>query len=120
LAGLVVYMIAAALVRSISEAEELRESLDYVNAKPRSALTTVAGHVVMRIVAVVLLIVFVVAFLHSITPYSITASHAAAADIWSLDGGLYALLAFALIAVSVHVGTILLRLSLGRARVFRD
>ena len=120
LAGLVVYIIAASIVHSLAQAEELRESLDYVNAKPRSALASTAEHILLRIIAVILLVVFLIAFWHQIIPYSITAAHASASDLWSLDGGLYALLAVALIAISIHIQAILLRLSLGRARVFGD
>lgn len=120
LAGLVVYVIAASIVHSIGQAEELRESLDYVNAKPRAALASTAEHALLRIIAGVLLIVFLVAFWRQIIPYSITAAHACEADVLSLDGGLYALLSFSLIAVGVQVLTVLLRLALGRPRVFRE
>jgi hypothetical protein len=120
LAGLVIYAIAAAIVRSLARAEELRESLDYVNARPRAMLAETAEHLLLRGIAAVVLIVFLVAFWHQVVPYSITAAHASAADVLSLDGGLYALLSFALIALSIHVQTILLRLALGRARVFPE
>lgn len=118
LAGVVVYAIAASVIHSLASAEELRESLDYVNARPRAMLASTAEHVLLRTIAAIVLVVFGVTFWRQIIPYSITASHASAADVLSLDGVLYALLSFMLVAISVHVQTMLLRLTLGRARVF--
>jgi amino acid transporter len=118
LAGLVVYVIAASVIHSLARAEELRESLDYVNARPKAMLASTAEHLMLRTIAAIVLVVFGVTFWRQIIPYSILASHASAADVVSLDGGLYALLSFLLIVISVHVQIILLRLTLGRARVF--
>jgi len=118
LAGLVVYGIAAAIVQSIARAAELEKSLDYVHANRHSMLAETAEHLLLRLTAVIVLVVLAVVFWRQIIPYSITAAHASAADLLSIDGGLYALLAFVLIAVTVHVQTVFLRLALGRARVF--
>lgn len=119
-AGLVVYAAAVAIVHSFTKAEEFRESLEYVHARPRAALATTAEHLLLRLLATIVLAVFTIAFWHQVVPYSIAAAHASAADLLSLDGGLYALLSFALIAICWHVETVLLRLSLGRARVFSE
>ena len=118
LVGLVVYIIAASIARSAAQAENLRESLGYVNARPHAIIVSTAEHIVLRIMMVAILISFTLAIWHLAVPYSITASQASAADFFSLDGGLYALLSFALIAVSLHIETILLRLVMGRVRVF--
>ena len=118
LAGLAVYVVAAAIVHSFTRAEEFRESLEYVHARPRAALETTAEHLLLRLLAAIMLVGFTIAFWHQIVPYSITAAHASAADLLSLYGGLYALLSFALVVICWHVETVLLRLALGRARVF--
>ncbi len=118
LVGFLVYLMVASIVRFASEAEGLRESLDYVNAKPKSVIASTAEHALLRVTALILLITFTVAIWRQIIPYSITASLAGVSNLASLDGGLYALLSFLLIAVSLHVETVLLRMSLGRARVF--
>jgi hypothetical protein len=120
LVGLLVYIMAASIIHSAGQAEDLRESLDYVNARPRAVLASTAEHIALRVVAGGLLISFTWAIWHQVIPYSITAAHASAADVLSVDGGLYALVSFALIAVSLHIDTILLRLTLGRARVFSE
>ena len=118
LVGLLVYGLVATMVHSIARAEGLRESLKYVHANPRTLLASTAQHLLLRSIAAITLAGFAAAFVKQVVPYGITAAHASAADVMSLDGGLYALLSFALIAVSLHLMTILLRLALGRARVF--
>jgi hypothetical protein len=120
LVGLLVYIMAASIIHSAGQAEDLRESLDYVNARPRAVLASTAEHIVMRVVATILFIIFTFEIWHQVIPYSITAAHASAADVWSLDGGLYALVSFVVIGASLHIDTILLRLALGRARVFSE
>jgi hypothetical protein len=120
LVGLLVYGFVAVTVRSIARAEALRESLDYVNARRGTMLASTAEHLLLRLNATALLVGCAIAFWRQIVPYSITAAHASATDIISLYGGLYALLAFALVAVSLHIQTILLRLALGRTRVFSE
>lgn len=118
LIGLAVYVIATAVVRSLAQAEALRESLDDVHARPRQLVATTVEHVLLRVVALIILVILFRVFLKQLLPYSITAAHASAADFWSATGILYACLSFAMIVVSLHIQTIFLRLSLGRARIF--
>jgi hypothetical protein len=116
--GMLVYAAVAIVLHDLGRAEELRESLNYVNARPQTALATTAEHLLLRLIAFVVLVVVAIFCLRQVIPYCITAADASAADFFSLDGGLYALLSFGPIAVSLHVLTILARLSLGRSRVF--
>jgi hypothetical protein len=118
LVGLVVYGLVATTARSLGRAEGLRESLNYVHANPRTLLAYTAEHLLLRSIAAIALVGFAAAFVKQVVPYGITAAHASAGDVMSLDGILYALLSFALIAMSLHLMTILLRLALGRVRVF--
>ena len=118
LTGLVVYGIVTAIIRDIGRAEEIRESLDYVNSRPQTLLATTARHVLLRVMAAVLLVAFGSFFLRQIIPYSLTAAHASASDLVSLDAGLYVLLSFGVVVVSLHIQTILLRLALGKTRLF--
>ncbi len=116
--GLLVYMMIAAAVHSLSEAEAVRESLGYVHANPAKTLQVTLGHVILRLSAAVALAVMVIIFYKQVIPYSITASRASTSDIQSINGVLYAILAFSIVALSWHLQAIFLRLSLGRARVF--
>lgn len=116
--GLVVYAITAAALHSLSDAEALRESMGYMNAHPDQQLRVAAGHLILRGLALVVLVVLVYLFFKEVIPYSITAAHAAAVELPSLTGGLYALLAFLIIFFSIQFQTIFLRLATGRVRVF--
>lgn len=118
LTGLIVYFIAVKIVRFFTEAEELRESLDYVHAHPKELLESTAERILLRVVAVVILIIMIRVFLAQVVPYSLTAAHASATDFWSLSGGLYALLSFAMVVVSIHIQIVFLRLAMGRPRVY--
>ncbi len=118
--GLLVYSIAAGIIHSFAKAEEVRESLNYMNSEPKALLATTAEHLILRVLGSILLVGSAIAFWKLIVPYSITASHAAAADLFSLDGVLFTLISFSLILVSAHALTICLRLALGTVRVFPD
>lgn len=116
--GLLVYAVAATIIRSLNDAEELRESLEYVNAKPQERLKEALEHLAVRLTAFGLLIALAVAIVKVVLPYSIMAGHAAAGDLLSLTGILSIFLSAAVITVSLHLATILLRLAAGRVRVF--
>jgi hypothetical protein len=116
--GLLVYAITAWVIHSLGNAESLRESMGYVNARPREQLRAAAGHLILRGLALAILVILVYLFFHEVIPYSITAAHAGTVELPSTTGGLYALLSFLIIVVSIQMQTIFLRLSTGRVRVF--
>lgn len=116
--GLFVYSVAAAIIRSLTRAAELKESLNYVNAKPDIMLKTAVEHLMLRVVAGIVLIVLATVFMQQVVPYAITAAHASASDLVSLTGVLYVLLAFAVTTISLHMQVIFVRLTLGRIRIF--
>lgn len=116
--GLVVYFVATNVARSIHNAETFRESLSYVNVKKQSLIRIETEVVLVKTVVAVLWVVFTVMFFKKVIPYSITAAHASAADVLSLQGLTYAFLSFMSIAVSVQLHTIFLRLLAGRVRIF--
>lgn len=118
LIGLVTYFIAASVARTFSEALTIKKTMGYVHAQPRTVLETTAQQVALRIVAMIILGILLVVFVKRVIPYSISASRASAADFLSLEGALYALLSFGVVALSVHVQAIFLRLAVGKIRIF--
>jgi hypothetical protein len=118
--GLIVYTIAGAIIHSISKAEQIHESLGYVHANPDKMIKLTTEHVIMRVLAAISFGIILSLFIKNVIPYSITAAHASAADALSATGVLYALLSFSIVVVSLHLQTIFLRMSLGRARLFSD
>jgi len=115
--GLAVYAVAATIVRSFNQAEDLRESLEYVHAPRDQLIKEAVEHLAVRLLSLLLLVLMIIGFIKKVVPYSITAAHASATDLASLGGVLYAILSFAVIAISLHMTTILLRLAIGRARI---
>lgn len=118
LVGLAVYALTMAVVHSIGSAKDLTESMDYVNAKPELQLEVAVEHFLLRLVSVVVFVALAIIFIKRVLPYSITAAHAATANLYRPESWLYALLSFMIIVAALHAQTIFLRLSLGRARVF--
>lgn len=116
--GIGVYALTMTIIHTITNAKELTESMEYVNAKPKWQMEVALEHFVMRFVSLVIFVCLTVVLVKQVLPYSITASHAAALDVISLDGALYAVLSFAIIVCTVHLQTIFLRLASGKLRVF--
>ncbi|HTB49294.1 MAG TPA: hypothetical protein VK712_04390, partial [Verrucomicrobiae bacterium] len=96
----------------------LKKELDYVNTRPHELVRTAVQHLALRLLAIIVWFIFIDIFLKRIIPYSITAAHASAANLLSLSAVLYILLSFVMIALSMHVHAILLRLAVRRPRVF--
>lgn len=118
LVGLVVYGIAMAIAHSIGSAKELSDELEYVNAKPVLELEVAVEHFLTRLVSGAITISLLVIFVKRVIPYSITAAHAAAAEILSISGIEYTVLSFAIVVVTLHITTVFARLAVGRARIF--
>jgi hypothetical protein len=116
--GVLIYLLAASVVQGIIGTIEFERELDYIHANPSSMLKSIIEHLVMRLVAVLLLVTLAVLFVYHTLPYVISASRISAADLWSLHGLKYAAISFILIALCAYAGSILLRLALGRERVY--
>src|SRR5579884_3679658 len=87
--GLVVYFVVEAIVNAVRSVTELRQQLDYVHAERNALLRVTVESLVIRLLAAVLWLVFIELFLKRIIPYSITAAHASASDLHSLNAALY-------------------------------
>jgi hypothetical protein len=116
--GLFTYAIAASIIRFILETMAFRRQMDYVHANPRSMLKNAIEHIVMRLMATGLLAMLVLLSIHRILPYAINASGISATHILSVKGIWYALISFIVTTLCIYVGSILLRLMFGRARLF--
>lgn len=115
--GLIVYLITAAIVHSLSSAAELRHSLGYVHADKEKTIGITIGHIILRLIAFVALVAMLVIFYKRVIPYCITASHAAASDLLTLQGLLYGVLSFSMAALGIHMITVFARMAIGRPRV---
>ncbi len=116
--GLVIYFVVETSIQLFQQAEEFREELGYVNAKRDRLIRTAVEYLGVRLLAVLIWLIFIEIFFKRIIPYSILAAHAGVSDLRSWQSFLYMLTSFFMIAVSLHLHTIFLRLSLRRPRVF--
>jgi hypothetical protein len=116
--GVIIYVVAASIVRTIIKTIEFERELDYIHANPYSMIKAVIAHLIMRIVAIFLLVTLVVVFVYHTLPYVISASRTSATNLWSLHGLHYAAISFVLTVVCTYAASVLLRLTLGRERVF--
>lgn len=118
--GLLVYSIAAYIVHSIQSAKQLRDTLDYTNVNKETVIKSTVEHLLIRFMALILFVAGCSLFVNRVIPYSITAARVTAIDLFSISGILAAVLSFASVAVSLHILTILLRLTVARPRVFSN
>lgn len=116
--GLAIYVIAASIIRGIIGTIEFEQELNYIHANPHSMLKNIIEHLVMRLIAAFLLVTLVVVFVYHTLPYIISVSRHSATHPWSLNGIHYAVVSFVLTVLCAYAGSILLRLALGRERVF--
>ena len=118
--GVIVYLLATSLWGGLSNAEELREELDYVNAPRHWIVRTVLVHLLVRLVVVLVWVAYLQLFLKVLLPYVLAVSHVAATNSLSLSGVGYAVLGLAVAFVALQAHSVLLRLFLLKVRVFGD
>lgn len=113
--GLVVYFFAVALVRSMSQAVELRDELGYVHVSRQDRLREALKHLALRALVVIGWFLFVQITMYVLLPYALAASHIAARS-FSLQSVGYVLLSVGLIYGAVWAHSIFLRLFMLRMR----
>jgi uncharacterized membrane protein len=91
--------------------------MGYVHADKQKTISITVGHIVLRVIAFVALVAVLVIFYKRVIPYCITASHAAASDLLTVQGILYGVLSFAMAALGIHMITVFARMATGRPRV---
>jgi hypothetical protein len=116
-AGLVVYFLASAIFKAISQTFALREQMEYVHASKEGIKKDAITHLVIRLTALVLWFLFIKLTLSVIVPYALAASYATAHDL-SLQGVLDVVLALAVIYGATLVHAIFLRLVVLKPRLF--
>jgi hypothetical protein len=115
--GLIVYAIAAAIIRFILQTIAFRREMNYMHADPVSMIKLTIEHVVMKIVAAGLLLILVFFFIYRILPIAISDSRISATNLASAKAVEDAVISFLLITFSCYAGVVLTRLTFGRARI---
>jgi hypothetical protein len=115
--GLIIYFVADLLFNLMRDVFALKNELTYVHSKRDVIIRYTAELLIFRAVIVLFWLAFLDLFFKRLIPYSILASRASASDVTSGAGLITALLSSAVIAFSLHVNTVFLRLALRRTRV---
>jgi len=116
--GLLTYTVASSIVRFILESIEFRRELNYVHANRKSMVAVTLEHLFMRLVSAILLLILILLFVYHVLPYAISAAQASAGHALSSTGIRGAVFSFVLTMLCLYFATILLRLSIGKARIF--
>ncbi len=119
LVGTVIYMLVLSLARALKGAVQLHDEMEFVHANQTSLIRTALIEFLIRVVVLVFWVIYISFFFHRLIPYCLAAAHAASAvGFFTLNGLLYAILAFIVVVIAVHVHTIFLRLLLLKPRIF--
>ena len=116
--GLIVYFFASGVFGFSQRFIEFERELGYVNANRAAQVRTAAFGTILRLAMLVIWLAYVQFTLHTLLPYVIALSVAAAGGYGWVLGALYAAGAILLLALAIHLHVVLLRLTLLRTRVF--
>ncbi len=115
--GLMIYFIAMSIARSISQASELRDELNYVHVSRDELLRQNLIRLGLRAAAIFGWIICIVLSVRVFVPYALAAAHVAGQG-FSLNSVKYAVLAVAVLYAVVYTQAIFLRLIALRPRLF--
>ena len=118
--GLLVYAFAANVFGAFRNAAELGVEMEYANVDRQALLLTALERVTTRILAALLIFVFLRFCANVVVPYVGALSHLAYSDANLAMNVVYFLWALAAGAVALHALTVLMRLFTLRARLFSD
>lgn len=116
--GLAAYVLVEYIVKIISQAAELKNELNYVHVRRNALLKTTAEHLLFILAVLAVWLVFIDLFFKRIIPGSIAAAHAASGSPNILVAFSYGLLSFFMMAGSMHLQAIFMRLTFRRTRLF--
>ncbi len=116
--GLVVYSFAANIFNALQNVADLKAELTYVNADRHELLLAAFEHLAIRLAVLVLWVPFLLLTGHVLLPYTIAVAHAGTGTISSWLAAGYIIWAVFLLALCLHIHTVLLRVLLLKPRVF--
>ena len=116
--GLLVYSIVQAILTEFKRANNVIQELHYVNADRHTILQEAFIRETIKVVAFILFWLLFRYAIFKLTPYTIVTAHTLAVHPSTMDSWNHALLAAVLCMCTLHLLTVLLRLTLLRTRVF--
>ena len=115
--GLVVFFFIETMVSSAQKINQFNQELNYVNAKRDLIIKMTIENLLLKTISAVVWLFYLNIFLKLIIPFAITESHLCASQIRNWHGLVHGLIAFVIMAVSLHLMAIFLRLIFKRPRL---
>lgn len=116
--GLVTYWCAMSILRAFKQVAELEQEMNYVNANRQELIHEAFTHVGVRVMVMLVWFLYLQATIHIVVPYAIAVAYAASGAHNLFYGAGYVLWGMGVLAVALHLHTILLRLVFLRPRLF--
>jgi len=114
--GVVVYFFAINIAGAFGSAVEMEREMAYVHAPRQRLIRNAALLTVARLLTLGIWLIYLQVFLRLLLPYALGAAHVATAS-GLLVGTLYAVLAAAVLIISLHLHVVMLRLIFLRTRL---
>jgi len=118
LIGLITYMLLYGLSRGAQSAAEDVEEAGYANTNKKALLRNIGRRLALRLIVFIAWWVYIIFFVKILLPFSILAARIGAGNLPTLGGWLYGLLGLAVLAISLHIHVIFVRLLVLRVRLF--
>lgn len=116
--GMISYYVVNMMIKILKEVREYNAELSYVNARRDAIIKITLEYFLFKAVMILIWLLFTDYFFRRLVPLCILAAHASTLDLISLAGISAFLTSFIVMAISMHLHTVLLRLVVGRPRVF--
>lgn len=118
--GVMVYAFAANIFNIFQKAAIFKEEMEFVNMNRRQLIYEALLKLGLRVLFFVIWLIFVQLTLKIFIPYGVAATQYASQIDSSFTGLVYLLLALAIVAVTLHIHAVLLRLIRLRPRLFGE
>lgn len=118
LVGLAVFLSLSSLGHTLSSITETIETTRYLNQRKKLLLENLYMRMTVRSTGILGLAVFYVFLAKFILPFALLANQAWLGHLYSLEGWLYGVLGFIVLALSLHIITVFARLAMLKPRLF--
>ena len=118
--GVLVYFIVTGIAGALASAKAIDDELHYVNTSRKALLKEVYIKTGIRLATLIVWLLYIMLFFRVILPYVLAAANIGGSDILSIRAVPYTLLAFAVLAIALHLHLMLLRLVMLRPRLFSE
>lgn len=118
LVGLVVYFLLTGAGKTTSVISDTAHQLHYFNARKKQFEQELGLRLIIASIAVLFGLIYSVFFIRTLLPFSVLCGRIGVGSLNTLSGWLYTMAGFAVLALSLHIFIVTLRLLLMRPRLY--